>query len=206
MKSSTIRSYSGCVNSKCLIAAVLAAALICSAAVVWAAEGAHGEEQGKKGWIATDTYRVMNFLVLAAVLVLLLRKPVSQALNGRIESIKDQLKELEAKKRQAEAELAGYSEKLSLLDRDAERIVSEYIQQGEEAKARIIKEAEAAASRIEEQAKLSIDQEFKQARERLKTDVLGKALAKAERMIRENITTDDQGRLVDEYLDKVVTR
>lgn len=207
MKSSTDRSYSGKLISKGLVAALLAAALILAAASVWAAaEGGHGEAEGTKGWVATDTYRLMNFLVLAGVLFFLLRKPFSQALNGRVSSIKDQLRELEAKKREAEAELSGYSEKLSLLDKEAEKIVSEYIQQGKEAKARIIKEAEAASARIEQQAKMAIDQEFKQARERLKMDVLEKALAKAEGLIRERITTDDQAQLVDEYLNRVVTR
>ena len=63
--------------------------------------GASGEG-GSKGWVATDTFRVMNFAVLAIVLIFLLRKPISQALGSRIKTIKDELEDLEARKGEAE--------------------------------------------------------------------------------------------------------
>ena len=43
---------------------------------------------GSKGWVATDTYRVMNFAVLAGALFFLLRKPVTHALDTRIKENK----------------------------------------------------------------------------------------------------------------------
>jgi len=160
--------------------------------------------EGPKGWVATDTYRVMNFTVLFVALFLLLRKPASQALNARIKGIKSQLAELDAKKVEAEKQLETYNEKLADLDKEAERIVEEYIKQGNEAKAKIIKAAESTAVKLEEQAKRNIEHEFKQAKARLQEDVLEKALGKAEEMLKDKITADDQNRLVDEYLDKVV--
>lgn len=160
--------------------------------------------EGPKGWVATDTYRVMNFSVLFIGLFLLLRKPAANALSARIKGIKDQLAELEVKKAEAEKQLETYNEKLAELDKEAERIVEEYIKQGNEARAKIIKAAESTAVRLEEQAKRNIEHEFKQAKDKLQEDVLEKALAKAELMLKDKITADDQNRLVDEYLDKVV--
>ena len=165
---------------------------------------AHGTPHGTKGWVATDTYRVMNFLVLAIALVFLLRKPLKQALNNRISGIQNQLDELEEKKKAAEAKLVEYDEKLATLDKEAENIVAEYIRQGEEAKVRILKEAEAASEKLEAQAKRNIQSEFKQAKEKLHRDVLEKALVKAESLIKEKITGKDQESLVDDYLKKVV--
>jgi F-type H+-transporting ATPase subunit b len=164
----------------------------------------HGASHGTKGWVATDTYRVMNFLVLAVALIFILRKPLKQALSSRITGIQDQLDELEVKKKEAEAKLAEYSEKLASLDQESERIVMEYIRQGEEAKRRILKEAASASEKLEAQAKRNIQLEFKQARERLHHDVLEKALAKAEALVKENVTVRDQEKLVDDYLKKVV--
>ena len=167
----------------------------------------HGEDHGEahgKGWVATDTYRVMNFAVLAIGLFILLRKPVAQALNSRIDGIKDQLEELESKKKAAEAELAKYEDKLSKLESEADTIIEDYKRQGEEAKARILKEAESAADKLEEQAKRNIEHEFEQAKNKLKAEVLEQAMEKAEEMIKSRISPDDQERLVDEYLDKVV--
>jgi F-type H+-transporting ATPase subunit b len=167
--------------------------------------GGHGEEgAAPKGWVATDTYRVMNFVVLAVALFFVLKKPVSQALSGRISGIKTELEELEAKKKEAEKQLAEYNEKLSKLDGEAEAIIQEYVRQGEEAKARILKEAESAAEKLEEQAQRHIDHEFKQAKKALQTEIVQKALSKAEEIIKAKITDEDQDRLVDEYLEKVV--
>ncbi|MEA3279760.1 MAG: ATP synthase F0 subunit B [Thermodesulfobacteriota bacterium] len=162
------------------------------------------EHAEPKGWVATDTYKVMNFTVLFVALFFLLRKPVSQALNARIKGIKDQIDELEAKKKDAEKKLAEYNEKLSLLDKEAEKIVAEYTKQGNEAKVRILEEAEAEAVKLEEQAKRNVEHEFKQAKSKLQEEISEKALIKAEEIIRGTITTEDQDRLVDEYLEKVV--
>jgi len=167
---------------------------------------AHGEGHGGKGWVKTDTYRVMNFAVLAVVLFFLLRKPVSQALNARIDSIKEQLDDLESKKSGAEAELAEYKSKISTLEKEAEEIVAEYIRQGEEAKVRILKEAESSADKLEEQAERNIAYEFKQARKQLQDEIFAKAMGRAEELLRSSITDSDQDRLVDEYLQKVVTQ
>jgi F-type H+-transporting ATPase subunit b len=179
--------------------------LVCGGLGVAAASsgGSHGESEAK-GWVATDTYRVMNFAALVIGLFILLRKPVSQALQSRIKGIRDQLDDLESKKKTAEKKLAEYDERLSLLDQEAEKIISEYIRQGNEAKARILKEAESAAGRLEEQAQRNIEHEFNRAKVKLQEEVLEKALIKAEEIIKDRITVVDQEKLVNEYLEKVV--
>ena len=173
--------------------------------LAFAASGgdAHGEVKAK-GWITTDTYRVLNFAVLAGALVFLLRKPISQALDSRIKGIRAQLEDLEARKAEAEKILSEYNAKIARLSQESEGIVAEYIRQGNEAKVRILKEAEVSAYKLEEQARLNIENEFEAAKLRLQHDIFEKAMIKAEEIIKKSITADDQNRLVDEYLDKVV--
>ena len=84
------------------------------------------------------------------------------------------------------------------------RSFEEYIKQGNEAKARIIEAAKDSAVKLEEQAKRNIEHEFQKARQELQAEIIEKALVKAEEIINSKITEDDQNRLVDEYLDKVV--
>ncbi len=167
------------------------------------AEGAEGGGHGG-GWQATDTYRVMNFAVLAIGLFLILRKPVAQTFSNRIKSIRNELDELEEKKKAAEEELAQYNRQLAKLEEEAEKIVQEYIRQGNEARARILEAAKASAAKLEEQAQRSIESEFKKAKEQLVQEIMEKALVKAEDRIKTSITPDDQNKLVDEYLQKVV--
>ena len=186
----------------------LLAVIVLSAGVVLAASGGeHGSGEGSaaKGWAQTDWFRVINFVVLAGLLFFVLRKPVAAALGSRIEGIKAQLADLEAQKEEAEKKLAVYNEKLSRLEKEAEKIVSDYIQQGNEAKARIIREAEAAAEKLQSLARRNIEHEFERAKQQLQQEVLEKSLVKAEQIIIGNITAKDQDRLVDEYLAKVVS-
>jgi F-type H+-transporting ATPase subunit b len=194
-------------DSKTAPVLIVAMMLFCFAGIAFGASGGdQGEEHATeaKGWVATDTYKVMNFAVLAIALVFLIRKPMKKALNDRIQGIRDQLNELEAKKKAAEDELANYNKKFQQLDQESEKLIAQYIQQGEDAKARIIKEAESAAEKLQDQARKNIEQEFKKAKLSLQEEVLEKALAQAEELIKNKISDDDQERLVDEYLDKVV--
>ncbi|NQT10575.1 MAG: ATP synthase F0 subunit B [Desulfobacteraceae bacterium] len=180
---------------------MIVVAVLIFSGVAWSSSGG---EHGTKGWVATDTYKVMNFTVLIVGLFFLLRKPVAQALNARIKGIKDQLNELEVKKKEAEKRLAEYNERLLLLDKEAEEIIAGYIKQGNEAKARILEEAESEAKKLEEQASRNIDSEFKQAKSKLQKETFANALIKAEEIIKSKINSKDQDRLINEYLEKVV--
>ena len=165
---------------------------------------ASGGDSGSKGWQNTDWFRVMNFVVLAGVLFFILRKPVSQALSSRIKGIKEQLESLEVQKVEAEKQLAQYNEKLSQLENEAEKIVADYVKQGNEAKAKILQEAERTAEKLQVQAKRNIEHEFAKAKQKLQQEIVESSLQKAEESLKKKITAQDQDKLVDEYLDKVV--
>jgi F-type H+-transporting ATPase subunit b len=182
-------------------AAVAAGLLAVMAGAAWAAssgDAAHG------GLSSSDWYRIMNFVVLAGALVFLLRKPIPRALNSRVQGIQDQLKDLEARKADAEKRIVECNQKLGALEKEAERIVSEYIRQGQDAKARILKEAESAAEKIQAQAHRNIEHEFEQTKALLQREILEQSVAKAEALLKQNITAQDQTQLVEEYLQKVV--
>jgi F-type H+-transporting ATPase subunit b len=195
-------------GSMCAVLMITAAIMLAGMVPAWGSSegGEHGGEHGavSKPWQVTDTAKVLNFAVLAIGLFLILRKPVAQALNDRIKGIKDELEDLEKRKIQVENQLAEYNQKLATLDKEAEQVVAEYVRQGEEARARILKEAELAADKLKEQAQKNIQHEFAQAKQQLQAEIVAKALSKAEQLIKSSISADDQDRLVDEYLEKVV--
>ena len=197
------RRWPGHQNAWVIIAAVVIVLLSLSLGIGNALASSDGEA-GAKGWVATDTYRVMNFVVLLVALIFILRKPISQALSSRIKNIREQLERLEIQKAEAEKQLAQYNEKLSQLEGEAEKIIEGYIKQGNEAKAKILKEAEATAEKLQVQARRNIEHEFDKARQELQREVVEKSLLKAEETLKKAITTQDQDKLVDEYLDKVV--
>ena len=119
----TGRSHSRKLNK----AVVLSYVLLFFTLSISAALGASGGDAGTKHWEWEDTFRVMNFTVLAVALVFILRKPLSQALSSRIKMIREQLDDLESQKAEAEKQLAEYNEKLAQLEKEAEKIVEDYV-------------------------------------------------------------------------------
>jgi len=186
------------------LSVIFPVALACLFVFIGSAMGSSGGEPASKGWVATDTWRVMNFVALAAILFFVLRKPIAESLQARITGIEEQLGGLEARKKEAEKELEEYNEKLSLLEGQADKIVKDYIEQGKEARERILEKAKSSAKKLEEQSRRNIENEFEKARESLQREVMEKSFAKAEEMIKTSIMANDQERLVDEYLEKVV--
>jgi F-type H+-transporting ATPase subunit b len=164
--------------------------------------GDHGEIHN--AWQSIDTYKAMSFGALVIVLFFVAKKPVVQFFSSRAQGIADEIKELEQKKAEAEAKLAEYQAKFKNLDQESKQIVEDYIKQGEEAKTRILAEAEAQAEKLEEMAKRNIEQEFKAAKAALQKEIAEQAMDKAEEIIKASISSDDQDKLVDDYLKKVV--
>jgi F-type H+-transporting ATPase subunit b len=121
-----------------------------------------------------------------------------------VQGIQNQLNDLEARKAEAEKQLAECNQKLGELEKEADRIVSEYIRQGQDAKARILNEAESAAQKIQAQARRNIEHEFEQTKARLQREIFEQSLASAEALLKRNVTADDQSKLVEDYLQKVV--
>jgi len=170
------------------------------AAVAMASSG----EAVQKHWTTNDWIRVMNFSVLVIALFFVSKKPVADALNGRIEDIKNQLEELEGKKTDAEKTLAEYEKKIATLEDEVAVIETQYKEQGESAKQRILEAAKNSAEKLEAQAKRNIENEFQQAKQELQAEIMTKALETAEEIVKKSISDKDQDRLVDEYLEKGV--
>lgn len=178
-------------------------ALVAGATVVWASGGGNGEAAHHNAWKDVDTWKVLNFVLLALGCFFIAKKPVAQFFSSRTKGIEEELTDLEQKKADAEKKLAEYEARFRNLEQESEKIVEDYIKQGEEAKKRILEEAEAQAEKLEDMAKRNIEQEFKAAKTVLKQEVVDRAMEQAQALIKKSITTQDQNRLVDEYLKKV---
>ena len=193
-------------RGKCLkIVFFIFVMLFCSA-IVFASGGGGGEhaaEQVSK-WVKEDWYKVLNFTILVIVLFLVAKKPVKEFFTSRIKGIEEELTGLEQKKQEAEKKIVALEARLKDLDGESKKIVDTYIQQGEDAKKRILEQAKEEATKLEEMAKRNIDLEFKTATAELKKEITEKAILEAEKLIKSSISSKDQDRLVDDYLEKVV--
>jgi len=178
-------------------------AIVAGATVVWASGGGHGDAGHHNVWHDVDTWKALNFVILVIGCFFIAKKPVAQFFSSRTKGIEETLTDLEQKKADAEKKLAEYEARFRNLEQESEKIVEDYIRQGEDAKKRILAEAEAQAEKLEDMAKRNIEQEFKAAKALLKQEVVDRAMEQAQALIKKSITTQDQNRLVDEYLKKV---
>lgn len=169
--------------------------------VVLASEAGHVVHNS---WLEIDTWKVLNFGILAIAGFFIAKKPVVQFFSSRKQEIADELSSLEQKRADAEKKLAEYQAKFKNLDQESKLIVADYIKQGEEAKVRILEEAAAQADKLEDMAKRTIEQEFKAAKASLQHEIAELAMEQAEAVIKESISSEDQDNLVDQYLKKVV--
>jgi F-type H+-transporting ATPase subunit b len=173
-------------------------AILMTAGMVWASEG------GKSMW--PDFWqRALNFAIMVTVLVIIFKKlNVKSFFRKRTESIANTLNELEVKKAEAEKTYEEYKQKLSQLDKETDRILQEYIEQGEREKAKIIANAEKAAAEIRVATDRAIEQEIKSAKEGLQAEIAELSVTAAEALLKEKIGADDQQKLVDDFMEKVV--
>lgn len=178
-----------------------AAILLALEGISWASEG--GGHGGGLNW--TDfAYRLVAFLILAGILAKLLKNPISGFLSTRQEEIKRLLEELETKKLEAEKTSAEYRAKLAMLEDEARKIVDDLVAEGELEKQKIIEAAQKQADYIKQQAQFAIQQEYKAAQESLKEEVSELTVAAAEELLRKNIQAEDQERLVQDFMTRVV--
>ena len=186
-----------------LLCCFVAVACLLGAGVALASSGGeHGDGGFDK--IADFIYRIVNFTILAGALFFLLRKPVKKAFADRVQGIQERLADLERQKEEAEKKYAEYKGKLALLEQETGKIIASYIAEGEAAKAQIVDEAKTMADKMQEQAKVAIRQEFEKAKAQIQGEIVNEAVIAAEKLIKKEINDEDQDRLVNEYVAKVV--
>ncbi len=170
-------------------------------------EGGHGGGHGiSPAKIQDFTWRSVNFLVFASLLVYLLAKKVKvkDFFAARSEEIAQTLDDLEAKKSAAAKALKEAEARLAEVAKEREAIIKQYMAEGEIEKSKILDKANVVAERIKEMATLTIQQETRKATDALREEVADLATKLATDLIKEKATFADQQVLVEEYLKKVV--
>jgi F-type H+-transporting ATPase subunit b len=147
--------------------------------------------------------QVINFAILAGVLVYFLRKPLSSFLKERSELLRKSIDD--AAKARAEA-----AEKLSVIEARTAKLAGEIAQMNAKmdaeagAEVRNLKEAATAEiARIRAQAEFAGEQEVKKARQELRKEASILSAQAAEELVRKTLSPEDQERLVRENLEKI---
>ncbi|HNQ85891.1 MAG TPA: ATP synthase F0 subunit B [Deltaproteobacteria bacterium] len=180
--------------------------LLVAVSVVFASsggEGGHGGgEEGSS--LGTMIWRIVNFVILMALLWKLLADKIKKYFVDRRDEIAQMIEEADKAKSDAQAQYADIQGKLKNVEKDIQDIKVAIMGELGSEKDRIIEEGKVAAERIIQQAKWTAEQEVVKAKNELKDHVVEMAGDMASGMINRSMTPDDQKRILEEYLDKVV--
>jgi len=165
----------------------------------------HGEDHGKASFINFG-WRFLNFVVLIIVLYKLSAKAIMNFFVDDRESIKTSLEGAVAAKEEAEKRLEEHSARLDKAAAEIQEISGMIKAQGLAEKEKIIEEAKRAAEKMEEDSKARMDQEFKKVLNQLRTEAAGLSIKMAEEILKKNIKEKDHENMVNDFLDRMVSR
>ena len=170
--------------------AKIALLLLASASPLHAAEGG-------------DLPRILNFVVVAAVLFLAVRKPLAGYLQARTDQIRSELADAKEKSARAKEELRKAEALLASLDDEVEKAKREAKEAAEKEAARILQAAEVEAERIKAIAFKEIDNEVEAGRRQLLARAAELSVSLAQKKLESSMTREDQIKLIDRSIDRL---
>ena len=154
-------------------------------------------------WKNPSIWRVINLLVFVLFLIYILRSKVriGQVFDNRAASIVKELEQAKRDKQESQQRLAELEARLGRLDQEVADIRAEAERESAREAERIRQTAAADAEKIKQTAQREIEGAMKTARGELRAFVADQSVALAEGMIRREIRTDDNARMVNKFID-----
>ena len=165
-------------------------------------QGHTGEEQhGESAWAFAG--KLFNFAVLAGLLVYFLRTPIRDYLANRGTQIRNDLVTAAAMKEDAARQIIEIDAKLKQLPGELDALRARGQREIAAEQTRIEQAAVAERDRLLEQTRREIALQLRAARRELVSHAADLAVQVARERIRARMTSEDQRRLVDRYLEQV---
>ncbi|MEZ4266122.1 MAG: hypothetical protein R3F39_07070 [Myxococcota bacterium] len=149
---------------------------------------------------------LLDFIILAAVLVYALRGPLATYLSNRRDTILKEMDEATARKADATDRLARYEGALRELDAEVARMREDFERDGQAERERILTETRETIARLRADAALDATREASQMKLDLEREVAERALTRAEAIVRERMNAARQRTLVERFITDLESR
>ncbi len=182
--------------------------IFCLAGTGMFAAMAFAEEAGHEGheeitFLGDWLPRIVNFAIIAAIVIYFGRKPVRDFFKNRSAEIAKAMQESKEARERAEAALAEMERKIKELEAETARMVADAKERGEKDRQALIDEGKKVAQDVQVQVKQGIDIEVQKAKAALAVEASLLSIDLAEGRIKKTISSQDQERIVKEYITKV---
>ena len=179
-------------------------ALIMLALPVAAAASEGGGLSHATEWVTwRDGGRIVNFLILLAPIVYLIKRFLIPALTERSRSIAADLEEAEKNRIEAMKKLSDLEYKIRQFDQETAAMRVDAEKEGEKIRDQMIAEAKEVAARIIDQAKMEMQNETLKAKDRLRRESAALSIKLATEILEKDLRETDHKLIVDDYMGKL---
>jgi F-type H+-transporting ATPase subunit b len=182
-----------------LLCAIASLLLGLPAAVLAAETG--GDHGG--GLISLDKSLIVqfvNFFILLFILQRLLYKPFLAKMAERTAAIKTSLEEAQAVRAEAARQQEENEARLRKAHAEAAAIRDQALREAADESRKHLEAAQAQSRKLVDDTKAQLDAEVRRAREELRREVSGLAIAVAEKLVHRTLREDDHRRIVSEAI------
>jgi F-type H+-transporting ATPase subunit b len=148
-------------------------------------------------------WQIISFVLLLLLLAYALKNPVQTFLRKRQGEIKNSLDESARKEKEAQIDFENWQEKLNSLRQEIDDLHRKISLEGEVERKRITERAAEEGDRIRKQAQMVAEREIRKAQATLRMEMVDLSIKLAERILQELTQSQDQERLVREYIGKM---
>jgi F-type H+-transporting ATPase subunit b len=185
---------------KRIMPAIYSLATILASTAAFAEEEGHAEPMTFVGdWLP----RLVNFAIIAGVVVYFTRKPIRDFFKNRTADIAKAIQESKEARERAVAALAEMERKTKDFEAEAGKMIADAQSRGEKDRQALTEESKKMAADINAQVKQGIDVEVQKAKTTLAVEAAILSIDLAEGKIKEKINNEDHERIVKEYIAKV---
>jgi F-type H+-transporting ATPase subunit b len=174
--------------------------------ILFLAEKGHASDGFMKWWYENadpilnypgfEAWKFLNLAIFVAVIVHLLRKPLTESFKAKREQVRRELLQALQEREKAQAELVAIEAKLANLEAEKQRVIEEAKLEAEAEKQRLLREAEIEIQKIQRQAENEILRVYKQAEQELRRFSAEETIRLAEQIIRQKMTPQIDANLV----------
>jgi F-type H+-transporting ATPase subunit b len=182
---------------------------IFSLLIIAVADAAFASEAAHEGGHEAITFmgdwlpRLVNFGIIAFVVVYYMKKPIRDFFAGRTAEIAKAMQDSRETRERAVAALTEMERKVKDLEAETARMIADAQSRGEKDKQTLVEEGKKIAQDVQVQVKQGIEIEVQKARTALAAEAALLSLELAEGRIKEKISGQDHERIVKEYITKV---
>jgi len=148
-------------------------------------------------------WKVLNVIVLVAIIYKFAKKPVKTALSNNAKLAKQLMDEAKETEEKITSNLSDMRSKISDIEKEAVEMVESAKKDAESEKNRIIEEGKKEISRMTEQARFVLKQENRKAENELRHWIAEESVKLAEVRLKEELNHKNQKKLVEKYTDQL---